>query len=475
MSTLFDTLGWCDIVFKNNLKPWWETILSFSVVLTAITAFVLSCISDTEFLRCIPGNETQVSNFSMTQAAFVNKACFREVDYLLRNFQWLSVVAAGLIFIANNFWLYIPQVGEAIFHFVGVCDLYKKFKTPVNKAFRECQDMNKIFKEHETLDGVKKLLKAISNQKCPSEEDTERLTLLDKESEVQLVHSSTFRNCYFGRNLVSLLVNVAVVVCLILMGISGIWVNIDSFPCRPKKQPSYVSGTFICLYTTFDLMYAAWIALMLSSLTQIVIQSFLLISCSNYTDLQLILKFAQNAAEKEPLKDFKQFCSDVHENENIIKTLLEHEIPVTTDSSQNTELMKRGTRAREIFSSQVCTKTSPATTKDTHETVVLDDTGSGPGNGVQCSTQNEHGVNLIFAIPSTTKSSEKNENNAKSVSSEAKCSNSVNLVSSPHTQDWHYQEQNTSSRKEHSRGYTNVTFGYGDGQESNKKQSPSES
>ena len=485
MSTLFDALGWHDIISKNNLKPWWETILSFSVALMTITAFVLSYLSDTEFLRCIPENEMQVSNFSITLAAFVNKACFREVDYLLRNGQWLSVLAAGLIFIANNFWLYIPKVGEAIFNFVDVCDLYQEFKTPLKEAFRcwhKLRLKNEAFMDNiikdgdqKNLDRAKTLIIAISYGKCMAEEYVKSLKLLDRESEIHPGTCSTFRKCYLGRNLTSLLANISVLACIIALGVTGIWVNPERFPCKSEK---HISGTYKCLYTTFDFMYPAWVAFMLSTLTQIVIQSFLLCKYHNFTDLQLILKFAQHSSEKEPLNDFQTFVSDLNEtkNEHFVKALLEHELVSRTGPSEKRDLVGIGMSARKSSSADLLTKkSSTAYTESSHITIAGDDACSSHADS------NTFEQYISVDVDNDSKHLDKKENDKKSIDSEGSCTGSsvaVNLsnASSPGTPkkrhaDKNIRNQNISSQKDHLQGHDNSAFSNDSEQESNMTKS----
>ena len=123
-ASLYDALGWNDLLSKHNMKSWQETVRSFSVAVMTTTTLVLLYKSDQNTVSCLLLNETLASWYREPQADFANSVCSYQARWFFSNVPWLCMLATGLLFVADNYWLVVPSVGATIIKVDEICKLF---------------------------------------------------------------------------------------------------------------------------------------------------------------------------------------------------------------------------------------------------------------------------------------------------------------------------------------------------------------
>ena len=121
MTSAAETLGWTDLLSNHNIKPWWETLRSLILVaMTLNTTFMLIYAKDIG-VSCVPvANVT----YGAAQSKYIETIFGWELLMMVCIPVWLSVLSTGLMFVASNYWLYWPSVGDAIIRFSKALDLH---------------------------------------------------------------------------------------------------------------------------------------------------------------------------------------------------------------------------------------------------------------------------------------------------------------------------------------------------------------
>jgi len=129
--TVLDThLGLSDLLSDNKLKPWWDYIISLSLVVMFLCSTATLFYGSGTCISCYPqinGSRNNDSfnpqSFTPSKTKFVESVCRFKQGLVLLNISWIPALVIIMIYVANNFWLYVPAVGDAINRFVTICSL----------------------------------------------------------------------------------------------------------------------------------------------------------------------------------------------------------------------------------------------------------------------------------------------------------------------------------------------------------------
>jgi len=344
MTSAAETLGWTDLLSNHNIKPWWETLRSLILVaMTLNTTFMLIYAKDIG-VSCVPvANVT----YGAAQSKYIEAIFGWELLRMVRILVWLSVLATGLMFVASNYWLYWPSVGDAVIRFSKALDLHNDLHAALPSLESAVTTPNK---QKTSEEGMKRrnqlrqfctLLRSfmdkneggdtptdVSHRSNPqSISATQDQPLTEQEAyNVESHEGSTdefikiesppvrmvrqFVHHYQLRNIIC-----CVMSALLTAGSTIFLIYISSYQMtclksNPQCQiPDYLQSEYLCVVIAFDVALGTAITLVVLLTVQVGIFLCFWWRISEKHDLDLLQKFAEKSSDKEIWQTFGEWVS----------------------------------------------------------------------------------------------------------------------------------------------------------------------
>ena len=312
-STLFNALGWNDLLVQYKVKSWQETTRTISVALmVAVSSITLIFKPGKISFSCIPINQTLLNSHDHVKALaeYVNKECAHFDKVFFYNVPWIFMIATGLIFLTNNYWLLKPSVGAIIIKFDNLRNLFVENKekldwsTPLDDKGIFPKTFWKDLQFFKTHVPVKRYTRTDNAQ--GSESDVllpqETCEIVDKleESTKSLVKS------YRSRNILSWFLALVLLSVMVTGGSFDKWNLMEHTTCKVEL----VHTKYRCVQPLRGFLLPGVILFILALIWHIVAITMIMISVKKEkTDIELLTHLSQGTSKEEELKMLVKICN----------------------------------------------------------------------------------------------------------------------------------------------------------------------